>query len=390
MKCSNCGMEFEGNFCPECGTPAQKTVIKCPNCGTEFKGNFCPQCGTPAQKKLYADSQNSALTVQTGGTYNQTAGAQQAGESRFTGGAFANFFIGLFTIIVTIITLSLAYPAMKCWKMRWETRHTYINGRPLTFDGKARQIYGKYILWLFLSLITLGIYYIFCMRINLIKWQTKHTHISGVKDGKSEFTGGALGYIGTSFICTFVTLITLTLGMYWARCHKERWLAKHKVIDGLRLEFDGKAIQYFGKRVLWTFLTIITLFIYSFWLIIKSKKWIASHTHFATGQQLPPITGDGAQSAATPAVKNTAPAVRPATMSAAAPATAKSTNGFAIAGFVLSFVAFPLLGIIFSAIGLSKSKTLNSGKGLSIAGLIISILYTLYIIVVLIAIGLFV
>ena len=135
MKCANCGKEFEGNFCPQCGTPAQKTVIKCPNCGTEFKGNFCPQCGTPAQKKLYADSQNSALTVQTGGTYNQTAGAQQAGESRFTGGAFANFFIGLFTIIVTIITLSLAYPAMKCWKMRWETRHTYINGRPLTFDG---------------------------------------------------------------------------------------------------------------------------------------------------------------------------------------------------------------------------------------------------------------
>lgn len=373
MKCSNCGREFEGNFCPECGAPAQQTVIKCPNCGTEFKGNFCPQCGTPAQKALHADPQNRALAVQPGGAYNQTAGAQQAGESRFTGGAFANFFIGLLTIIVTIITLSLAYPAMKCWKMRWETKHTYINGRPLIFDGKARQIYGKYILWLFLSLITLGIYYIFCMRINLIKWQTKHTHISGVNDGKSEFTGGALGYFGTSFVCALVTIVTLTLGMYWARCHKERWLAKHKIIDGLRLEFDGKAIQYFGKRVLWTFLTIITLFIYSFWLIIKSKKWITKHTVFAAGQKLPPITerGNMPDGNVTPINNNT---------SAVQTTSTKKTNGFAVAGFVMSFVAFPLLGIIFSSIGLAKSKKTGNGKGLSIAGLVISILYILYII----------
>ena len=39
-------------------------------------------------------------------------------DSRFTGGAFANFFIGLLTLIVSVITLTLAYPAMKCWKMR--------------------------------------------------------------------------------------------------------------------------------------------------------------------------------------------------------------------------------------------------------------------------------
>ena len=50
------------------------------------------------------------------------------------------------------------------------------------------------------------------------------------------------------------------------------------------------------------------------------------------------------------------------------------TNGFAIAGFVCSFI-IPILGIIFSSIGLSKSKYLNSGRELSIAGLIISIAF---------------
>lgn len=48
------------------------------------------------------------------------------------------------------------------------------------------------------------------------------------------------------------------------------------------------------------------------------------------------------------------------------------TNGFAIAGFVCSFF-IPILGIIFSCIGLSKAKQLNKGKELSIAGLCISI-----------------
>ena len=53
----------------------------------------------------------------------------------------------------------------------------------------------------------------------------------------------------------------------------------------------------------------------------------------------------------------------------------RKTNGFAIAGFVLSLLGcVGILGLIFSIIGLSKSKEWNDGKGLSIAGLIISIL----------------
>ena len=50
------------------------------------------------------------------------------------------------------------------------------------------------------------------------------------------------------------------------------------------------------------------------------------------------------------------------------------TNGMAIAGFVLSFI-FPVLGIIFSIVGLNNANKLPSqkGLGLSIAGIIISI-----------------
>ena len=48
-----------------------------------------------------------------------------------------------------------------------------------------------------------------------------------------------------------------------------------------------------------------------------------------------------------------------------------SSNGMAIAGFILSFF-IPLLGLIFSIIGLKRSKETNNGKRLSTAGIIIS------------------
>lgn len=51
------------------------------------------------------------------------------------------------------------------------------------------------------------------------------------------------------------------------------------------------------------------------------------------------------------------------------------TNGMAIAGFVLAFLCWPL-GIVFSGIGMSQTSKDPSqgGRGLAVAGLVISIL----------------
>ncbi len=46
MKCSNCGSEFQGNFCPVCGFRVAE-VEQCPVCGFPRSGSesFCPHCG---------------------------------------------------------------------------------------------------------------------------------------------------------------------------------------------------------------------------------------------------------------------------------------------------------------------------------------------------------
>lgn len=58
------------------------------------------------------------------------------------------------------------------------------------------------------------------------------------------------------------------------------------------------------------------------------------------------------------------------------------TNGMAIAGFILSFFCGFPLGLIFSIIGLTQAKKCNSGKGLAIAGLIISIVEVIVIVAI--------
>ena len=95
----------------------------------------------------------------------------------------------------------------------------------------------------------------------------------------SEFDGGLLGLIGISILQGILITFTLGLGAPWAVCIRERWVAKHTIIDGRRLTFDGNGGQLFGNYIKWFLLTIVTLGIYGFWLSIKMKQWVIKHTH---------------------------------------------------------------------------------------------------------------
>ena len=79
--------------------------------------------------------------------------------------------------LVTTITLGICAPWAICMVYGWETKHTVINGKRLVFDGKAMQLFGTWIKWIFLCIITLGIYS-FWIQIDLKKCKTKHTHFA--------------------------------------------------------------------------------------------------------------------------------------------------------------------------------------------------------------------
>ena len=97
----------------------------------------------------------------------------------------------------------------------------------------------------------------------------------------SKFTGGLLGLLGINILYYLLSGISFGLGIPFAVCIKERWIAKHTYINGRQLKFTGTAGKLFGQYIKWFLLTIITLGIYSFWLEIKMKQWIVAHTQFA-------------------------------------------------------------------------------------------------------------
>lgn len=66
MKCQNCGNEFEGKFCPNCGTPAPTNTKRfCSNCGAEMNGNFCSNCGASSSNGNQMNTGNVTINSNT-------------------------------------------------------------------------------------------------------------------------------------------------------------------------------------------------------------------------------------------------------------------------------------------------------------------------------------
>ncbi|WP_156299566.1 YjgN family protein [Streptobacillus canis] len=97
-------------------------------------------------------------------------------KSEFKVGILEYVLLRLFIIIVSTITFGLATPWLLVSTYRWEAENTYINGKQLYFDGTAIQLFGKWILWLFLTIITFGLYG-FILSLKLKQWVVSHTFI---------------------------------------------------------------------------------------------------------------------------------------------------------------------------------------------------------------------
>jgi uncharacterized membrane protein YjgN (DUF898 family) len=98
-------------------------------------------------------------------------------ESKFTGGLLGMIGIGILQGLIITFTLGLGAPWAVCLKQSWIAKQTIIDGKRLTFDGTGGQLFGNYIKWLLLTIITFGIYS-FWLTIKMQQWITKHTHFA--------------------------------------------------------------------------------------------------------------------------------------------------------------------------------------------------------------------
>ena len=101
-------------------------------------------------------------------------------ESEYTGTTFGRGLLGLGLLLLTLLTLGLATPYSINRMAKYDMEHTVISGHKLVFTGTGMKLLGKFIKWWLLSIITLGIYAIFVLPMNMMKYKTQYTKVCNV------------------------------------------------------------------------------------------------------------------------------------------------------------------------------------------------------------------
>ena len=84
----------------------------------------------------------------------------QSNSKKFTfdGGAATYLGTAILGIIITVFSLGICYPFALVLRQRWRAKHSYIDGKQLIFTGSAIGLFGNWIKWFVLIVITFGIY----------------------------------------------------------------------------------------------------------------------------------------------------------------------------------------------------------------------------------------
>ncbi|GAA4737120.1 hypothetical protein GCM10023328_17120 [Modestobacter marinus] len=98
----------------------------------------------------------------------------RSGRFTFDGGAATYVGTAILAFLITVLTLGICYPFALVLRERWRAKHSYIDGYPLVFTGSAIGLFGNWIKWLLLSVITLGIY-LFWVGPRITSWKWEHT-----------------------------------------------------------------------------------------------------------------------------------------------------------------------------------------------------------------------
>ena len=101
----------------------------------------------------------------------------------FDGGAATYLGTSILAFLITVLTLGIAYPYALVLKQRWKAKHTYVKGYRLKFTGTGLGLFGNWIKWLFLCIVTLGIYS-FWVAPRVTGWVVEHTDFDELQPKK--------------------------------------------------------------------------------------------------------------------------------------------------------------------------------------------------------------
>ena len=79
-------------------------------------------------------------------------------DFKFVGGAANYLGTAILATIITVFTAGICYPFALVLMERWKAKHATIQGRKVVFAGSGIGLFGLWIKWFLLMVITFGIY----------------------------------------------------------------------------------------------------------------------------------------------------------------------------------------------------------------------------------------
>lgn len=207
---------------------------------------------------------------------SQSSGAVGIGKSGFTATVFELFSEKLLMMWVSLVTLGIAYPWLKCHYESFKASKTYIKGRRLVFVGKGGELAKKYFLWAFLSVITFGIFSIIVSD-KMHKWVIEHTHYDGNESAESSYDGKVGAMFGFKILGFLAGVFTFGLAKTFVICKREKYFVTHTLINGAPIYFDGTGFGLLKKQALWGALTVATFGVFALWRDQQRRQWICSN-----------------------------------------------------------------------------------------------------------------
>lgn len=146
----------------------------CPYCGAQLSDEtrFCASCG---QQQPVAQPQPQPQQPYYGAPVVNVNVAAAPRESTWDGGVLDTFVNTLVASLIISFTFGICTPWAVCYMMRFIVEHAMIDGKRLTFDGTGGQLFGQWIKWFLLTIVTCGIYSFWVMP-RMYKWICSHIH----------------------------------------------------------------------------------------------------------------------------------------------------------------------------------------------------------------------
>ncbi|CAL2085612.1 YjgN family protein [Tenacibaculum sp. 190524A02b] len=155
-------------------------------------------------------------------------------------------------IFLTIITLGLYYPWAKVELLKYHYQSTELGDSRFTFHGTGKEVFKGFI----------KVYAIFFILYAFLLY--------GVQSHNQTIVFSVLGL----FYLIFIILIPFAIhGAARYRSSRSSW-------KGIHFKYLGDRMELFWKCITGTLLTILTLGIYGAWFQVEIRKYILSHLRF--------------------------------------------------------------------------------------------------------------